>query len=291
MTLRVSIAIAALIALAHSASAQEVSGRIDLDLLAALPQSSLVAARIVFTETDVVCPADHGVLQISDGVLRHHKAVILGNRDAAGFSGMTPVNDETFQFAITAKNCRVEIGVRQQVRRNDDAWTSLLVRKRLRPSLSPEERRKAEEQFRNDRPNPVRPENLDRLLDARNARRGVGSLAHNVGSLSSGFGFEDTPRECFEALGNYSVDQQGVTFSFVTNLPGRLNRFLLERVDVDEEHSRLLLTRGDCRFEFTVGASVLRDDQWRVRPIAPFRPVQIQIIRKPADGGARIEVK
>jgi hypothetical protein len=103
--------------------------------------------------------------------------------------------------------------------------------------------------------------------------------------------FEDAPKECFEALGDYLIDQQGVTFMFLTDLPGEMNRFLLERVDIDDRHSQLRLTRGDCRFELTVGASVLRSDQWRARTVAPFRPIQLEIIRDPEIGRTRIEVK
>jgi hypothetical protein len=94
-----------------------------------------------------------------------------------------------------------------------------------------------------------------------------------------------------EALGDYLIDQQGVTFTFVTNLPGGLNRFVVERVDMDEEHSQLRLTRGDCRFELTVGALVLQSDQWVARTVAPFEPVHVEIIRDPETGRPRIEVK
>ena len=117
--------------------------------------------------------------------------------------------------------------------------------------------------------------------------RDAGNLAHNVGSMRAGFGFEGAPKECFEALGDYLIDQQGVTFAFLTHLPGELNRFLLERVDIDDERSQFRLTCGDCRFEFTVGASVLRGDQWLARAVAPFQPLRFRILRNPESGGGQ----
>jgi hypothetical protein len=49
-----------------------------------------------------------------------------------------------------------------------------------------------------------------------------------------------------------------------------LNRFIIERVEIDDDHSRLHFSRGDCRFELTVGKSVRQDDQWVAVPVALF---------------------
>jgi hypothetical protein len=77
---------------------------------------------------------------------------------------------------------------------------------------------------------------------------------------------------CFEAVGTYLIDQGGVTLLFPTDLGRELNRFFIERVDVDADHSTLYLSRGACRVGFTVSASVLRDGGWIPLPIAPPGP-------------------
>jgi hypothetical protein len=77
-------------------------------------------------------------------------------------------------------------------------------------------------------------------------------------------------QDCFEAVGIYLIDQDGVTLLFPTDLGGELNRFFLERVDVDAWHSTLYLSRGACRVGFTVSASTLREGSWAPLPIRPF---------------------
>jgi len=61
-----------------------------------------------------------------------------------------------------------------------------------------------------------------------------------------------------------------VAFLFATALPGTLNTFTIERTEIDADHSRLHLVRGDCRFELTIGKSIRRDGEWRAVPVAPF---------------------
>jgi hypothetical protein len=60
-------------------------------------------------------------------------------------------------------------------------------------------------------------------------------------------------------------------FAFLTPLPGDLNRFVIERVDPDRDHGRLYFTRGDCRWEITIGKAVLREGEWVALPLAPIR--------------------
>jgi hypothetical protein len=61
-------------------------------------------------------------------------------------------------------------------------------------------------------------------------------------------------------------------FSFLTPLPGELNRFVVERADPDANRSRLYFTRGDCRFELAITQSILRDSEWISLPLAPMPP-------------------
>lgn len=84
--------------------------------------------------------------------------------------------------------------------------------------------------------------------------------------------FEGAPAACVNAFGDYLIDQDGITFLFVTRLPGGLNLFKMERVDSADDYARLYLTRGDCRYEITIAASVLHNGQWIARSIAPYVP-------------------
>jgi hypothetical protein len=98
--------------------------------------------------------------------------------------------------------------------------------------------------------------------------------------------FEGAPAACVEALGDYLVDPDGITFLFVTRLPGGINRFQMERVDSSDDQTRLYLTRGDCRYEITIAASVLHDGQWIARAIAPYVPSNTRILIR-RDPGSR----
>jgi hypothetical protein len=88
--------------------------------------------------------------------------------------------------------------------------------------------------------------------------------------MGMGFSFDDRPQTCFEASGNYQIGRTGIIFSFLTGLPGDVNRFVVERTDLDANRSRLSFTRDDCRFELTVSQSVLRHGHWVSLPLAPL---------------------
>jgi hypothetical protein len=178
---------------------------------------------------------------------------------------MTALDDETYRHRIATDTCRVDLDIGEQVRR-DHVWTSLQLPRMRRPSLSSEERSEAESQYRDSHPDPVPLAQFGRYKDAGNARKIMGS---GMGSLHEAIRFDGAPT-CFDAVGDYLIDQRGMAFQFVTNLPGELNRFVLERVDIDDEHSRLYLTQGDCRFVLTIGSSVMIQDQWMPRSIAPL---------------------
>jgi hypothetical protein len=87
-----------------------------------------------------------------------------------------------------------------------------------------------------------------------------------------GFGFEGAPPHCFQAVGQFDLSSKGLTLSFPPNLPGDLNRFAIERADVDPYHARLYLVRDDCRLEFSISKSVLHGDQWAAVPLAAIPP-------------------
>jgi hypothetical protein len=87
-------------------------------------------------------------------------------------------------------------------------------------------------------------------------------------TFKSVVGFEEA-KDCFDAVGTFQIDQSGVTLLFPAGLAGELNRFFIERVDVDADHSTLYLSRGSCRVGFTISASTFREGSWAPLPIAP----------------------
>ena len=102
------------------------------------------------------------------------------------------------------------------------------------------------------------------------ARASAGSLRQGVHGILRNSLWRGELQDCFEAVGTYLIDQGGVTLLFPTDLGGELNRFFIERVDVDAWHSTLYLSRGSCRVGFTVSASTLREGSWVPLPIVPF---------------------
>jgi len=271
MTLRPLIAGAALIAFANTAPAQEVSGRLDLEAIAPLPHAQLVAVHVTFVKDDAACPEDFGMMRISAAGWRHNRP-LLPRRSLLWGAITTPPDDETQLFRLAAQGCRFDIAIRQQIRREDGSWASLLVPRRVRPSLPEQERRELGRQIMQrlkERPITSPYEQPGPLKEALEAVGSIGSL-QGYGVLSSGAGFDDLPATCLEALGDYLIEQQNVAFLFAIGLPGGLNRFTIERTDIDDAHSRLHLVRGDCRFELTIGKSIRRDGEWRAVSVAPF---------------------
>jgi hypothetical protein len=176
-------------------------------------------------------------------------------------------------------NCRIDIAIRQQVRR-EGLWTSLLVPRERRPSVPLEERQDLTRKWleslgAHKEPTPAATKLLDRWKAASDALRAMGRLGNGpsvVPWVSWGFAFDDRPETCFEAVGDYRIERTGIMFLFVTGLPGDLNRFVIERTDLDENHSRLSFERGGCRWELTVGQSIRRNREWVAVPLAPIPP-------------------
>jgi len=103
-------------------------------------------------------------------------------------------------------------------------------------------------------------------------RQRMGWSMGRLGTMQMGFGFEGAPPNCFQAVGEFDLTSKGLALSFLTNLPGDLNRFVIERSDVDQYHARLYLVRDECRFELSVSKSVRRGDQWAAVPLAATPP-------------------
>jgi len=279
MKSRALIAWAILLASLHGSAAQQPSGRIDLEAVALA--SPLVAVRVAFSKSAAACPEDRAILRVTGGSLRQHQ-VFPRKATANQTDSYRPVDNETYLIRIATKECRLGIAIRQQMRREGGPWTALLVPVRLRPSLPAEQREALERRFRDDALAQTQSGSSDaanRLTDAWLARRTAGSLAQGgVGLFSLGARFEDTPTPCVTMLGDYAIDQNGITFSFSTGLPGDVNRFVIERVDIDDEQSRLYFTQDNCRLELTIGQEVLHNGHWIARAIAPYVPSKPRIL-------------
>jgi len=259
MNRRIVIAGVLLLALPSAVAAQQVSGRIDLDVIArapriaGLPSARPAAVHIAFAESDVACPERHGTLQMSGGELRLHQFFTRSYWSASSLRprNVKPIDDEAYQYEIATKDCRIQLDVRLQIRR-DGAWTSLSLPWQSLPSIPPAEKRAA----------------LNRLLEQAREKaksrppannRVIGPppvktmLGEELGGLNQGFFFENAPKPCIEGVGTFLLDRDGATFSFMAGLPGDINRFAIERADVDPYRGRLYFVQGDCRYEITVG--------------------------------------
>jgi hypothetical protein len=123
-------------------SAQQPSGRIDLDAVSEGQFPYFVAATIPFVDTDSQCPERRETLRFSEGILRlldflpagvavfgpsGEKIFGRGPANAARHSGPSwqetskPGDDHTWRLDMVAPNCRMDIDIRQQVRR-ENGW-------------------------------------------------------------------------------------------------------------------------------------------------------------------------
>jgi hypothetical protein len=258
-----------------TSGAQEPNGRIDLNVVSDQGFPTIVVARASFAEGDRQCPEDIVTLRISGGTLALIRPIPTDPRPQSEWHAtMQPTDDETQQYRVWTSTCRLEIAVRQYVR-HDESWESLLVPKQQRPSVPMEERRELQHQFEENLRRPkdttsASREWLDRYSAASKEMRGWRETGS--GAMRWAFGFEEKPATCFEAIGDFHIERSGIRFSFLTALPGDLNRFVIERTDLDANRQRLYFSRGNCRFELTINQSVLRDGEWTSVPLVPVVP-------------------
>jgi hypothetical protein len=263
-----------LLASATAAAAQDSVGRIDLDAVASWsPLPRFVITGVAFTDNKIQCLENHGLIRISGKTLSFEHAVEITKppsddnpvRSNSWSNSTTAIDDETYQNRYSAVSCRVDTLVRQLVRR-DGSWISLPVHKYQRNS-SPE---RGDSLTQSGQGPSVRTEPTQAQTARADALRTMGRAARIPATGGWSFSFESSPETCLEAIGNFQVDRAGVQLTFFVPLPGDLNRFVIERSDLDVDHGRLWLTHGDCRWELTVSLAVRREGQWLPIPLAPI---------------------
>jgi hypothetical protein len=265
LSARDAIAVLLAIALSPAALAQKSSGHMELDDMSTAGGPRLAIARVVISKTDTVCPQQAGMIRIDaqGGVRDVVIALALpGSRDWTIETTAADADDFSFRRRIATDSCRIDIDVSKQQRRNGE-WVPLSKQPSERPSddLAPKINDSAAGSL------------AENVFDRYNrARASAGSLRQGLLGILRNSLWRGELQDCFEAVGTYLIDQGGVTLLFPTDLGGELNRFFIERVDVDAEHSTLYLSRGSCRVGFTISASILRDGVWIPLPIAPPRP-------------------
>jgi hypothetical protein len=258
--------------LAIAAALEQPHGRIDLELLSG-SSPRFVVARVSFIEANSRCPEEQGALRIALGELS-----LLRVTDLEG-AKKTPIeasDDETYRHRIAISDCRIDVAIRQQIRR-DGLWFSLPVPENVRPSIPLEKRREIGLQFF-EGPKELTPAEREaavRFLAGEQASAEwywSGNAGESRSYADFWYGFDGRPKTCFDAFGDYRMERTAVRFFFFTPFPIDLNRFVIERADPDASHGQLYFMRGDCRFELTISQSVLRDGERTPVPLAPIPP-------------------
>jgi hypothetical protein len=256
------------VSIGHS-RAEEASTRIDLSARNRLQSFYGIVFRFVGSNPD--CPADRRTLVVSNGALKVFSLRFPPLERPIFRSSIKadPVDDTTYRYRFAKAACRMDIDIRDQVRVGDQ-WKSLLVRQDRRPSLPADERGEAARKRIADLLKRAEAEAKENLMSGEDV---VGTLPATrprrwIGATSSlGFPFDEAPQGCMDVLGEYRIASNSFAMAFFAPFPGELNKFVLEGSDLDDSHARIYLTKGDCRFEFTMSLSVVHDGQWTALPL------------------------
>jgi hypothetical protein len=254
---------------AISAALEQPHGRIDLELLSG-SSPRFVVARVSFIEANSRCPEEEGALRIALGEL---SLVRVAGLEGASKFPIEASDDETYRHRIAMSDCRMDIAIHQQIRR-EGLWSSLPVPENVRPSTPLERRLEIARRLFETELTPAKKEAAVRFLAGEQAFAEWywGGNSESRSYSNFWYGFDGRPKTCFDAFDDYRMERTGVRFSFFTPFPIDLNRFVIERADPDASHGRLYFMRGDCRFELTISQSVLRDGEWTPVPLAPIPP-------------------
>jgi hypothetical protein len=260
---------------------------VRIDLTAPRLVAAFASIPFVFEDSDQDCPEDRSTIRVTDGVLTRHHLNLPPIEQSVFLTriAFNPIDDATYSLQFIRTNCRVDIDIRQQLR-DGDHWRSLLVTEERRPSLSEEARQEAVRRRLGDtvyrRLGDLGKASEQISLDELNRRlRTTSGPKRWAGSqMSFGFPFDEAPKSCMDVFGEYQITKNSFAMAFFAPLSGELNKFVMEGSDLDPTHARIYLTKDDCRFEFTISQSGLRDSRWLALPL---RPVPDDQAAKPAE--------
>jgi hypothetical protein len=271
MIFRIIVAVALLVVAIEGCAAGQPGTRIDLSAPHLL--ESFRGVTFVFEDASLDCPEDRSTIAVSKGMLKVFSLRFPPFEQPIFPTKITadPIDDATYRYQVVKATCRTDIDIRHQVRIAGQ-WKSLLVMEQRRPSLSAEARQQAAQKGVADlmkkaevwaKKNPMSVAEIVEML------RGQGSGRWTGSTISMGFPFDEAPKPCMDVLGEYRMTRNSFAVAFFAPLPGELNKFVLEGSDLDESHGRIYLTKDDCRFEFTISQSVMRNLQWTTLPLRP----------------------
>ena len=255
------IAALLIMALSPAALAQKSSGYMDIEDMSSVYGTQLAVFRVVISKTDAICPQQTGIFRIRpNGGVTEILAALRGKGDWRMDETAAP-DDFTYRRRVATDTCRLDIDMSEQQQRNGE-WMPLLSASR--PNAISDDLGRKPDVSRSMSPAEI--EASDRHMQV---RAHAGNLLQGwTATFKSVVGFEEA-KDCFDAVWTFQIDQSGVTLLFPAGLAGELNRFFIERVDVDADHSTLYLSRGSCRVGFTISASTFREGSWVPLPIAP----------------------
>jgi len=247
--------------------------RIDLaadDTASLLPGAATpeAFAGIGFDRVDVVCPEEHGTIEIRGRQIFLTRLLsggraILSTQPGKGATSLrhgVPFDDQTYRYQIGDDQCELTLGVRLQVH-VDEGWMLVGLPYWSRPSVPKEERAallKGMVELRQQRRENGKMEAPQRFL--------APQMLGDVRAAQDAFFFEEPsssiPAECFPAVGTYEIGRDGAFFTFLRGLPGGLNRFAIERNDVNSYEGRVYFGQDGCRFQITVSGSRKSGPEW-----------------------------
>jgi hypothetical protein len=246
---------------------------IHFDLSAPPRVPSFWTVPFVFQDSGLDCPDERWTMTVSNGLLStyHLNLPPIESPIVPTHIKNDPIDDFTYRLQYVRPNCRVDIDVRQQVR-TDGEWKPLLVTKERRPSLSEEARQEAVRRRLGDLalPKDSKPATQSDVAKRLNEMFGSkGPPRWRASTFSWGVVFDEAPRSCMEVVGEYVMAKDRFAMAFFAPLPAELNKFVMEGTDLDDYHARIYLTKDDCRFEFTISQSAIRDGKSVPIPLRP----------------------
>jgi hypothetical protein len=256
----------------QTAEARQLN-RIDLaagDTISIMPGAPTpgAIAGIGFDPADVVCPEEHGTIEIRGRqiFLTHLLSGGSGTgstqagKSVASLRHAAPSDDQTYRYQIGDDQCALTLAVRLQLRANE-GWTPVGLPYWSRPSVPKEERMAL----------------LKGMIEVMQRLRGTTTLEAppqllgpqllgEVSATGDAMAFEapsnPNQADCFRAVGTYDISRQGVFFTFLRGLPGGLNSFAIERNDLNSQEARLYFEQDGCRFQMTLSGSRKFGPEW-----------------------------